>query len=35
MGRLEKRIGDKRMLGLIRRSLEAGSMANGVVRERD
>jgi RNA-directed DNA polymerase len=34
MGRLEKRIGDKRMLGLIRRYLEAGVMANGVVRER-
>jgi len=34
MGRLEKRIGDKRMLGLIRRYLEAGIMANGVVRER-
>jgi group II intron reverse transcriptase/maturase len=34
MGRLEKRIGDKRMLGLIRRYLEAGIMANGVVMER-
>jgi group II intron reverse transcriptase/maturase len=34
MGRLEKRIGDKRMLRLIRRYLEAGSMANGVVMER-
>jgi hypothetical protein len=34
MGRLEQRIGDKRMLGLIRRYLEAGIMANGVVRER-
>jgi group II intron reverse transcriptase/maturase len=34
MGRLEKRIGDKRMLGLIRRYLEAGIMANGVVTER-
>lgn len=34
MGRLEKRIGDKRMLGLIRRYLEAGVMANGVVMER-
>lgn len=34
MGRLEKRIGDKRMLGLIRRYLEAGMMANGVVAER-
>jgi group II intron reverse transcriptase/maturase len=31
MGRLEKRIGDKRLLGLIRRYLEAGFMANGVV----
>ncbi len=35
MGRLEKRIGDKRMLGLIRRYLMAGIMANGVVMERD
>lgn len=34
MGRLEKRIEDKRMLGLIRRYLEAGIMANGVVMER-
>ena len=34
MGRLEKRIGDKRMLGLIRRYLMAGIMANGVVMER-
>jgi RNA-directed DNA polymerase len=34
MGRLEKRIGDRRMLGLIRRYLEAGVMANGVVVER-
>jgi len=34
LGRLEKRIGDKRMLGLIRRYLEAGIMANGVVMER-
>ncbi len=34
MGRLGKRIGDKRMLGLIRRYLEAGIMANGVVMER-
>ncbi len=34
MGRLEKRIGDKRMLGLIRRYLAAGIMANGVVMER-
>jgi RNA-directed DNA polymerase len=34
MGRLEKRIGDKRMPRLIRRYLEAGVMANGVVMER-
>ena len=34
MGRLSGRIGDKRMLGLIRRYLEAGIMANGVVVER-
>jgi len=34
MGRLEKRIADKRMLGLIRRYLEAGIMANGVVVQR-
>jgi group II intron reverse transcriptase/maturase len=34
MGRLEKRIGDKRMLGLIRRYLTAGIMGNGVVMER-
>ena len=34
LGRLEKRIKDKRMLGLIRRYLEAGIMANGVVIER-
>jgi group II intron reverse transcriptase/maturase len=34
MGRLEQRIGDKRMLGLIRRYLNAGIMANGVVVER-
>ena len=34
MGRLEKRIGDKRMLGLLRRYLEAGTMTNGVVMER-
>ena len=34
MGRLAKRIEDKRMLGLIRRYLEAGIMANGVVMER-
>jgi len=34
MGRMEKRIGDKRMLRLIRRYLEAGIMVNGVVMER-
>lgn len=34
MGRLEKRIADKRMRGLIRRYLEAGVMANGVAIER-
>lgn len=34
MGKLAKRIGDKRMLGLIRRYLDAGIMANGVVMER-
>ncbi len=34
MGRLAKRIEDKRMLRLIRRYLEAGMMANGVVIER-
>ena len=34
MGRLEKRIADKRMLGLIRRFLTAGMMADGVVMER-
>ncbi len=34
MGRLAKRIGDKRLLGLIRRYLEAGVMVNGVVVER-
>jgi group II intron reverse transcriptase/maturase len=34
MGRLGTRIADKRVLGLIRRDLEAGIMANGVVRER-
>ncbi len=35
MGRLAKRIEDKRLLGLIRRYLEAGTMADGVVTERD
>jgi group II intron reverse transcriptase/maturase len=34
MGRLAKRIGDKRLLGLIRRYLEAGIMADGVVTQR-
>jgi len=34
MGRLAKRIGDKRVLGLIRSYLQAGIMANGVVMER-
>jgi RNA-directed DNA polymerase len=34
MGRLAKRIEDKRVLGLIRRYLEAGVMVNGVVMER-
>jgi group II intron reverse transcriptase/maturase len=35
MGRLAKRIADKRMLGLVRRYLNAGIMVNGVVMERD
>jgi RNA-directed DNA polymerase len=34
MGRLEQRIADRRVLGLIRRYLEAGVLANGVVIER-
>ena len=34
MGRLAKRMGDVRLLGLIRRYLEAGVMADGVVTER-
>ncbi len=34
MGRLAKRIEDRRMLGLIRRYLNAGVMAGGVVKER-
>ena len=34
MGRLRERIADRRVLGLIRRYLEAGMMANGVVMER-
>lgn len=35
MGRLAKRIEDKRLLGLLRRYLEAGMMADGVVVARD
>ena len=35
MGRLAKRVTDKRLLGLIRRYLEAGMMADGVVTERE
>jgi group II intron reverse transcriptase/maturase len=34
MGRLARRISDKRLLGLVRRYLNAGIMANGVVMER-
>jgi group II intron reverse transcriptase/maturase len=34
MGRLEKCVGDKRVLRLIRQYLEAGIMANGVITER-
>ena len=34
MGRLERRIADRRVLGLIRRYLDAGGLANGVVMER-
>jgi group II intron reverse transcriptase/maturase len=34
MGRLERRIGDRRVLGLIRRYLQAGTLANGVTMER-
>ncbi len=34
MGKLARRIGDKRLLRLIRRYLEAGIMVNGVVMER-
>jgi RNA-directed DNA polymerase len=34
MGKLENRIGDRRMLGIIRRYLRAGIMADGVVMER-
>jgi group II intron reverse transcriptase/maturase len=35
MGKLHRRIADRRVLALIRRYLEAGMMANGVVHERD
>lgn len=35
MGRLAKRITDKRLLRLVRRYLEAGMMANGIVMERE
>jgi RNA-directed DNA polymerase len=35
MGRLEKRIADRRVLGLIRRYLTAGMLADGVVLARD
>jgi RNA-directed DNA polymerase len=34
MGRLARRIGDSRLLRLIRRYLNAGMMVNGVVMER-
>jgi RNA-directed DNA polymerase len=34
MGRLAKRVADRRVLGLIRRYLDAGMLANGVVVER-
>jgi len=34
MGRLAKRIEDRRMLGLIRRYLNAGMLANGITTER-
>jgi group II intron reverse transcriptase/maturase len=34
MGKLSKRIGDRRVLGLIRRYLEAGILANGLAMER-
>jgi RNA-directed DNA polymerase len=35
MGRLARRIGDKRMLKIIRSFLNAGMMLNGVVIDRD
>jgi RNA-directed DNA polymerase len=35
MGRLAKRIGDKRLLRVVRRYLEAGVLVNGVVMERE
>ena len=34
MSRLARRIGDKRLLGIIRRFLQAGMMADGVAVER-
>jgi group II intron reverse transcriptase/maturase len=34
MGRLEKRIADRRVLGLVRRYLNAGMLANGIATER-
>jgi RNA-directed DNA polymerase len=34
MGKLSKRIADRRLLGLIRRFLEAGVLANGISKER-
>jgi len=34
MGKLQTRIGDRRMLRIIRRYLEAGIMVDGVVMER-
>ena len=34
MGKLAKRIGDRRVLGLIRRYLQAGMLANGIATER-
>ena len=34
MGRLAKRIADRRVLGLVRRYLDAGVLADGVVIER-
>lgn len=34
MGKLAKRIADRRLLGLVRRFLEAGTLANGIAMER-